>query len=79
MKVKKNALKLAQDQEFLVAKRSNYSILVIDAVRPRSVSYQMYEKLKNTPYRKFVADPKYGSMHNYGAAVDVILVDSIIH
>ena len=31
--------------------------------------------MKGTKFEKFVANPKKGSMHNYGIAVDVTIVD----
>lgn len=43
-----------------------------DGYRPRSVQYKMWEKVPNPDY---VADPKKGSRHNRGAAVDLTLVD----
>ena len=47
----------------------------MDAARPRSVSKLMYDKMKGTKFEKFVANPQKGSMHNYGIAVDVTIVD----
>jgi zinc D-Ala-D-Ala dipeptidase len=47
----------------------------MDAARPRSVSQIMYDKMKGTMFEKFVANPDRGSMHNYGIAVDVTIVD----
>ena len=35
----------------------------------------MYDKMKGTKFEKYVANPKKGSMHNYGIAVDVTIVD----
>lgn len=35
----------------------------------------MYDKMKGTTFEKFVANPQKGSMHNYGIAVDVTIVD----
>jgi D-alanyl-D-alanine dipeptidase len=43
-----------------------------DAYRPLSVQWLMWEKL---PDDNFVADPRSGSRHNRGAAVDVTLID----
>jgi D-alanyl-D-alanine dipeptidase len=43
-----------------------------DGYRPLSVQKKMWEKL---PDPRYVADPKRGSNHNRGAAVDVTLVD----
>lgn len=47
----------------------------MDAARPRSVSQRMYDKMKETRFEKFVAHPEKGSMHNYGIAVDVTIVN----
>ena len=35
----------------------------------------MYEQMKGTKFEKFVANPEKGSMHNYGIAVDITIVD----
>ena len=43
-----------------------------DAYRPYRVTEAMWEPIKNPDY---VADPKKGSRHNRGAAVDLTLVD----
>jgi len=72
---KEVALKLLKAQKILKAKYPGYSLLILDAARPRSVSKLMYEKMKGTKFEKYVADPKNGSMHNYGIAVDITIVD----
>lgn len=46
---------------------------IFDGYRPLSVQKMMWEIL---PDDRYVANPKYGSRHNRGAAVDVSLVDS---
>lgn len=46
---------------------------VFDGYRPLSVQKMMWDIL---PDNRYVADPKDGSRHNRGAAVDVSLVDS---
>jgi outer membrane protein assembly factor BamB len=43
-----------------------------DGYRPRSVQYKMWEA---SPLPGYVGDPKFGSKHNRGAAVDVTLVN----
>ncbi|HEY6137211.1 MAG TPA: M15 family metallopeptidase [Thermoanaerobaculia bacterium] len=45
---------------------------VWDAYRPYRVTVAMWEPIKNPDY---VADPKKGSRHNRGAAVDLTLID----
>ncbi|KGM42689.1 hypothetical protein JY97_12225 [Alkalispirochaeta odontotermitis] len=69
------AIKLSNAQKVLKAKHPNYSLLILDAARPRSVSKKMYEKMKGTKFEKYVANPEKGSMHNYGIAVDITIVD----
>ena len=72
---KEVAKKLSLAQKKLKSQFPEYSLLIMDAARPRSVSRLMYEKMKGTKFEKFVANPKNGSMHNYGIAVDVTIVD----
>jgi zinc D-Ala-D-Ala dipeptidase len=52
--------------------RENLGIKVFDAYRPYRVTVAMWEPIRNPDY---VADPKKGSRHNRGAAVDVTLID----
>ncbi|MFO7570270.1 MAG: M15 family metallopeptidase [Smithellaceae bacterium] len=70
------ATKLSQAQKFLKTNHPELSLQTLDCARPRSVSVKMYEKMKGTKYEKYVANPKTGSMHNYGIAVDVTIADS---
>jgi D-alanyl-D-alanine dipeptidase len=72
---KEIAIKLSKAQKILKTKQSNYSLLILDAARPRSVSMLMYEKMKETKFEKYVANPSKGSMHNYGVAVDITIID----
>ncbi|MFQ5822451.1 MAG: M15 family metallopeptidase [bacterium] len=44
-----------------------------DGYRPLSVQWKMWEKVSDP---KYVADPRKGSRHNRGCAVDVTLVDA---
>lgn len=73
---KKVALKLCQAQKILKQKYPDYSLKILDAARPRSVSRKMYDKMKGTKFQRYVASPAKGSMHNYGIAVDITVVDS---
>lgn len=72
---KEVAQKLSSAQKYLKSKFPEYSLLIMDAARPRSVSRLMYDKMKSTKFEKYVANPQNGSMHNYGIAVDVTIVD----
>ena len=73
---KEVALKLSRAQKLLRSKHPGYALLILDAARPRSVSRKMYQQVKGTKYQRFVADPDKGSMHNYGIAVDITIVDA---
>ena len=72
---KEVALKLSKAQAILKSKHPDYSLQILDAARPRSVSQAMYDKIKGTKFERYVANPKTGSMHNYGIAVDITIVD----
>jgi D-alanyl-D-alanine dipeptidase len=69
-------LKLAQS--FLKEIDSNLSLLVYDGARPRSVQQAMWDALDTVPFNeriKFVSNPKNGSIHNYGCAVDLTILN----
>ncbi len=72
---KEVAQKLSSAQKLLKSDFPEYSLLIMDAARPRSVSQLMHNKMKGTKFEKFVANPGKGSMHNYGIALDVTVVD----
>ena len=54
-------------------KKKGFKIKLYDCYRPLSIQKKMWEIVSNTEY---VADPKKGSIHNRGGAVDISLVDS---
>lgn len=68
---------LAAAEQFLEKKYPYYRLLVLDCARPRSIQKMMWDTVKDSfsEKTKFLSNPKYGSLHNYGAAVDVTLVD----
>lgn len=72
---KEAALKLAQAQRYLKQKFPGHSLLIFDGARPRSVQYKMWEIFEGPDKQKYVANPQSGSIHNYGAAVDLTIVD----
>lgn len=73
---KEVALMLANAQAYLKKIKPDYDLLVFDCLRPRQVQYKMWEIVKGTVQQKYLADPERGSMHNYGAAVDLTIIDS---
>jgi zinc D-Ala-D-Ala dipeptidase len=72
---KEVAQKLVKAQKKLKTTKPEYCLLVYGCARPRSVQYQMWEMLKGTPQQRFIANPKTGSVHNFGAAVDLTVAD----
>jgi len=52
--------------------KDGYGLKIWDGYRPRSVQYKMWSIKPNTHY---VANPRKGSRHNRGAAVDLTLID----
>lgn len=72
------ALRISKCQAYLKAKFPNYSLLIYDGVRPLEVQREMWNALDTIPAAqrgKFVSNPSYGSVHNFGAAVDVTICD----
>lgn len=52
--------------------KKGYSIKIWDAYRPYSVTEKMWEPIKDSRY---AADPKFGSGHNRGIAIDLTLMN----
>ena len=69
------ANKLAEAYKILSEKYPQYYFLILDAARPMSVQLQMWNAVKGTQGRYFVANPNKTGLHNYGAAVDITLTD----
>lgn len=73
------AERLSKVQNYLRKLRPDLSLLVYDGVRPLSVQQAMWDGLDTIPVAKrvkFVSNPANGSIHNYGAAVDLTICDS---
>ena len=62
---------LAANKSFL---EKGFRIKLYDCYRPKSIQKKMW---KLVPDANFVANPKKGSIHNRGGAVDISLVDSL--
>lgn len=73
------ARRLAKSQEYLTGRNKDFHLLVYDGVRPLSVQWEMWNALDTIPVferGKFVSNPRNGSVHNYGAAVDLTICDA---
>ncbi len=69
------AEKLFNAQQFLKAINPKLTLLVYDGLRPRSIQQYMWDILDLPLHEKvkFVSNPKRGSLHNFGAAVDITI------
>jgi len=67
--------KLDRAQTLLEKKRKGYKLVVYDGLRPLYVQYKMWRIVKGTSKQGYVADPEEGSIHNFGAAVDLSIID----
>lgn len=68
------AKKLAAAQKSLSRSDRSLQLVAYDCARPESVQRVMWDIVKDTPQRAYVADPAKGSVHNYGCAVDLGIV-----
>ena len=72
------AEKVVAAQKSLHLSHPDWNLLVLDAARPLSVQRKMFKVVARTPNSIYVSNPQHGpGLHNYGAAVDVTLVDSL--
>lgn len=60
---------------WLAVHRPGWKLLVLDALRPQRVQEQLYAELAGTPLATYLAHPERGSIHSFGMAVDVRLLD----
>jgi zinc D-Ala-D-Ala dipeptidase len=69
------AEKLKISHNWLKARHPDLTFLIYDGVRPRNVQQILWDNLDKPDSIKplYVADPKRGSLHNYGVAVDLTL------
>ncbi len=55
--------------------RPDLSMLVLDALRPQRVQEQLWASLQGTDLLGYLANPVRGSIHSFGMAVDITLID----
>jgi zinc D-Ala-D-Ala dipeptidase len=70
------AEKLVRASQWLQTRRPDLRLLVYDAARPQSAQWKLWNALPQYTERQrrtYVADPREGSIHSYGCAVDLTL------
>lgn len=60
---------------WLAERRPGYRLLVLDALRPQRVQQRLWDELQGTPLTLYLANPERGSIHSFGMAVDLTLLD----
>jgi D-alanyl-D-alanine dipeptidase len=70
------AVSLEKAAQSLARYRAGASLLVLDALRPQRVQERMWAALEGTGLTQYLAHPERGSIHSFGMAVDVTIVDA---
>ena len=60
---------------WLARERPGITALVLDALRPQRVQEQLWNALAGTGLQMYLANPVRGSIHSYGMALDITLLD----
>lgn len=78
---KEVAEKLSLAQQYLKNEHPEFSLIVYDAARPTAFQQLLWDSLPLPWYEKikYVSNPVSGSLHNYGAAIDVSIIDNAGH
>jgi D-alanyl-D-alanine dipeptidase len=70
------AAALERSIAWLAAERPDLRMLLLDALRPQRVQEELWESLQGTSLLSYLANPVRGSIHSFGMAVDITLVDA---
>jgi D-alanyl-D-alanine dipeptidase len=60
---------------FLSQARPGAKALVLDALRPQRVQQQLWDALGGTDLQMYLANPERGSIHSFGMALDITILD----
>jgi len=61
---------------WLQTARPDCTPLVLDALRPQRVQQQLWDALAGTDLQMYLANPQRGSIHSFGMALDITLLDA---
>ncbi len=66
---------LLRAAQWLAHHRPGHRLMVLDALRPQRVQEAIWRDVKDTPMAAYFAEPIRGSIHSFGMAVDVTMLD----
>jgi D-alanyl-D-alanine dipeptidase len=69
------AAKLSDAFRVLRETNPSFGFVIFDALRPRSVQRVLWDHVKGTEGEGYIANPDKGSLHNFGFAVDLSVID----
>ena len=69
------AQKLNKALVLLNKEHPGWSFIIWDALRPPAAQQALYDVLRGTPLWYYVSNPKRGSVHSFGLALDIGLAD----
>lgn len=69
------AAKFRRAAQLLAERRPDLSFVVFDALRPQTAQEEFWALVVGTPQQAYFADPAKGSLHSYGFAIDLGLLD----
>jgi D-alanyl-D-alanine dipeptidase len=62
--------------QWLATQAPGHRALVLDALRPQRVQQQLWDALAGTNLQSYLAAPERGSIHSFGMALDITLLDA---
>jgi len=71
------AAALERSVAWLASEYRELTLLVLDALRPQRVQEQLWAALQGTELLGYLAPPERGSIHSFGMAVDITLMDGL--
>ncbi|MCV2360254.1 D-alanyl-D-alanine carboxypeptidase family protein [Paucibacter sp. TC2R-5] len=69
------AAALVNAAQWLATQRPGYRLRVLDALRPQRVQEVLWAELQGTPLLQYLAEPQRGSIHSFGMALDLTMLD----
>jgi D-alanyl-D-alanine dipeptidase len=60
---------------YLARRVPDHTALILDALRPHRVQLELWQALEGTDLQMYLAPPERGSIHSYGMALDITLLD----